>query len=39
MLLKMEKIYKEKPEVFTSRLSREQINSCFDILNQLRDGK
>ncbi|MDR0613889.1 MAG: tetratricopeptide repeat protein [Dysgonamonadaceae bacterium] len=39
LLLKMEEIYREKPEVFTSRLSREQINSCFDILNQLRDGK
>ncbi|MDR1632660.1 MAG: tetratricopeptide repeat protein, partial [Dysgonamonadaceae bacterium] len=36
LLLKMEGIYKENPAVFTSRLSREQIDSCFDILNQLK---
>jgi hypothetical protein len=36
LLLKMEGIYKKNPEVFTSRLSQEQIDSYFNILNQLR---
>ncbi|MDR1594831.1 MAG: hypothetical protein LBS43_10190 [Prevotellaceae bacterium] len=36
LLLKMESIYKKNPKAFTSRLSQEQINSYFDMLNQLK---
>jgi hypothetical protein len=36
LLLKMETIYSKTPEVFTSRLSKEQIDSYFNILNQLK---
>jgi hypothetical protein len=36
LLLKFEEIYKRNPEAFTSRLSQEQIDSYFHILNQLK---
>jgi hypothetical protein len=36
LLMKMEEMYKKNPEAFTSRLSKEQIDSYFDILNQLK---
>ncbi|MDR1583096.1 MAG: tetratricopeptide repeat protein [Prevotellaceae bacterium] len=38
LLLKMEKTYKEDPEAFKSRLPQEQIDSYFDILNQLKSS-
>jgi tetratricopeptide (TPR) repeat protein len=36
LLLKMERVYQKNPEAFTSRLSKEQIDSFFNILNQMR---
>lgn len=36
LLLKMETIYAKTPEVFTSRLSQQQIDSYFSMLNQLK---
>jgi tetratricopeptide (TPR) repeat protein len=36
VLIKMENVYRQNPEVFTSRLTKEQIDSYFNILNQLK---
>ncbi|MDR0726306.1 MAG: hypothetical protein LBF59_09930, partial [Prevotellaceae bacterium] len=38
LLLKMETIYRKTPDVFTSRLSQQQIDSYFDMLNQLKSA-
>jgi hypothetical protein len=38
LLLKVETIYGKNPEVFTSRLSQEQIDSYFDMLIQLKSS-
>ncbi|MDR2026816.1 MAG: hypothetical protein LBQ01_04555 [Prevotellaceae bacterium] len=36
LLLKIEEVYKKNPEVFTSRLSQQQIESYFNLLEQFR---
>jgi hypothetical protein len=36
ILLQMEQVYKKSPEVFTSRLSQEQINQYLGILSELK---
>jgi hypothetical protein len=36
LLLKFEEMYKKNPEAFISRLSQEQIDSYFNILNQMK---
>jgi hypothetical protein len=36
LLLQMENIYKENPQIFTSRFNEEQMKRFFSILNQLR---
>jgi hypothetical protein len=36
LILKMEKVYRQNPAIFTSRLPQEQIDSYFSILNQLQ---